>query len=89
MAYRVCLNDTAAVTADGRRGRRFNAAAYTGIAGDTRSFLIVSPSDLMAPAWAAASRVTGNPPDGSVIELYPATEKPSDVPAANFVPWTN
>ncbi len=49
MAYRVCLNDTAAVTADGRRGRRFNAAAYTGIAGDTRSFLIVSPSDLMAP----------------------------------------
>lgn len=89
MAYRVCLYDVAALTADGRRGRRVNAAAYTGIAGDTRSFLIISPADLMAPAWAAASRVTGNSADGGVVELYPVTEKTSDVPAANFVPWTN
>lgn len=89
MAYRVCLYDRPAVTADGRRCRLFNAAAYTGIVGDTRSFMIVAPVDNQAPAWAAASRVTGNPSDGGVIELYPVTEKPSDVPAANFVPWTN
>lgn len=89
MAYRVCLYDAAAIAADGRRCRRINAAAYTGIAGDTRSFAILAPVDLMSPAWAAASRVTGNPADGGVIELYPVTEKPSDVPAANFVPWTN
>jgi hypothetical protein len=61
----------------------------TGIAGDTRSFAVLAPVDLMSPAWAAASRLTGNPADGGVIELYPVTEKPSDVPAANFVPWTN
>lgn len=89
MAYRVCLYAQPAVTADGRRCRLVNAAAYTGIVGDTRSFMIVAPVDLMAPAWAPASQVTGNPNDGGVIELFPATEKPSDVPAANFVPWTS
>jgi len=51
--------------------------------------MIVAPVDNQALAWAAASRVTGDPADGGVIELYPVTEKPSDLPAANFVPWTN
>ncbi|MGH1571385.1 hypothetical protein ACRAWG_12650 [Methylobacterium sp. P31] len=50
--------------------------------------MIVQPVDNQAPAWAPASQVTGNSADGGVIELYPATEKPSDVPAVNFVPWT-
>lgn len=87
MAYRCCLYTNASITADGRRCRRFPAAAYTGVDGDTRFFAIFAPVDLMSPAWAAASRVTGNPADGGVIELYPATEKPSDVASANFVPW--
>ena len=87
MGYRVAVYDAPAILSDGRRCRRFNAAAYTGVVGDTRSFLILAPVDLMAASWAAASRVTGNPADGGVIELHAPTEKPSDVPIANFLPW--
>lgn len=87
MAYRVCVYDAPAILSDGRRSRRFNAAAYTGIVGDTRSFLIVAPVDLMSASWVAASKVTGNLADGGVIELHAPTEKPSDVPIANFLPW--
>lgn len=88
MAYRVCLYSGASLTIDGRPCRRWPAAAYTGIPNDQRYFAIVRPVDNMAPAWAPASAVTGNPADGGVIELYPVTEKPSDVPAGNFVVWT-
>jgi hypothetical protein len=88
MGYRCCLYTNSSITADGRRCRRFPAAAYTGVVGDTRFFAIFAPVDLMSPAWAPASQVTGNATDGGVIELYPVTEKPSDVPLANFVVWT-
>lgn len=87
MGYRVPLYSAAALTIDGRPCRRWPAAAYTGVANDQRYFMIVQPVNTMAPAWAPAAQVTGNPADGGVIELYPVTEKPSDVPAANFVPW--
>lgn len=89
MSHRVCLYNANSIRHDGRRCRRMSAATYTGIPGDDRFFAVFSPVDVMAPAWAAASRVTGNESDGGVIELFPVTEKPSDVPLSNFVPWTN
>ena len=89
MPWKVCLYNQPAVTADGRRCRLVNAANYTGIVGDTRSFMVLASVDIMSPSWAPASRATGNPSDTGVIELYGPLEKPSDVPATNFVPWTN
>lgn len=87
MAYRVALYSAAALTIDGRPCRRWPGAAYTGIANDQRYFAIVQPVNLMSASWAPASAVTGNPADGGVIELHAPTEKPSDVPLSNFIPW--
>ena len=87
MGYRVCLYSAQSLLIDGRPCRRWPAAAYTGVPNDQRYFAIVQPVNLMSPAWAPAAQVTGNPADGGVIELYPVTEKPSDVPAGNFVQW--
>lgn len=88
MTYRVCLYTDASIRSDGRKCRRIPAATYTGNPSDDRFFAAFAPVDVYAPASAAASRITGNSSDGGVIELYPVTEKPSDVPIANFVPWT-
>ncbi|MGU3387749.1 hypothetical protein ACLBYG_24800 [Methylobacterium sp. D53M] len=87
MGYRVCLYSAQSLLIDGRPCRRWPAAAYTGIANDQRYFAIVQPVNLMSASWAPASAVTGNPADGGVIELHASTEKPSDVPLSNFIPW--
>ncbi|MEE7489433.1 hypothetical protein [Methylobacterium oryzae] len=87
MSYRVALYSAQALLIDGRPCRRWPAAAYTGIANDQRYFAIVQPVDIMSASCVPASDVTGNPADGGVIELHAPTERPSDVPLSNFIPW--